>query len=91
MKDILELMVELSTANKTINEQKRIIDKLQDNIACYKEQIDQMNEKLLWLSQERARFKCAWEASENSGAILLIKQIIDDIIESGVVEIEVKQ
>lgn len=91
MKDVIELLVELSRMNKTVDEQKRIIDNLQDDIIRYKEKIDEMNEKLLWYAQERAKFKTAWEESENSGANLLIKQIVDDIVESGLVKLEVEE
>lgn len=53
--------------------------------------MNRMNEKLLWYSQERAKFKGARQESVNSGANLLIKQIVDDIVESGVIDLEVKE
>lgn len=91
MKDTIELLIDLSNANRTIRKQEATIDKLQNMISVYKEQINKMNENLLWYSQERAKFKGAWEESINSGANLLIKQIIDDIVESGVIDLEVKE
>lgn len=86
MKDTIELLVDLSNANRTIRKQEATIKELQNKISVYKEQMNRMNEKLLWYSQERAKFKGAWQES-----ILLIKQIVDDIVESGVIDLEVKE
>lgn len=91
MKDTIELLIDLSNANRTIRKQEATIKELQNKISVYKEQMNRMNEKLLWYSQERAKFKRAWEESLNSGANLLIKQIVDDIVESGVIDLEVKE
>lgn len=91
MKDIIELLIDLSNANRTIRKQEATIKGLQNKISVYKEQMNRMNEKLLWYSQERAKFKTAWEENENSGANLLVKQIVDDIVESGVIDLEVKE
>lgn len=91
MKDTIELLRDLSNANRTIRKQEATIKELQNKISVYKEQINRMNEKLLWYSQERAKFKGAWEESINSGANLLVKQIVDDIVESGLVKFEVKE
>ncbi|MEE0175026.1 MAG: hypothetical protein U0H79_04475 [Eubacterium sp.] len=78
-------------ANRTIRKQEATIKELQNKISVYKEQMNRMNEKLLWYSQERAKFKGARQESVNSGANLLIKQIVDDIVESGVIDLEVKE
>lgn len=86
MKDTIELLVDLSNANRTIRKQEATIKELQNKISVYKEQMNRMNEKLLWYSQERAKFKGAWQES-----IILIKQIVDDIVESGVIDLEVKE
>lgn len=86
MKDTIELLVDLSNVNRTIRKQEATIKELQNKISVYKEQMNRMNEKLLWYSQERAKFKGAWQES-----ILLIKQIVDDIVESGVIDLEVKE
>ena len=91
MKDTIELLRDLSNANRTIRKQESTIKGLQNMISVYKEQINRMNEKLLWYSQERAKFKGAWQESINSGANLLIKQIVDDIVESGVIDLEVEE
>lgn len=91
MKDTIELLIDLSNANRTIRKQEATIKELQNKISVYKEQMNRMNEKLLWYSQERAKFKGAWQESINSGANLLIKQIVDDIVESGVIDLEVKE
>lgn len=91
MKDTIELLRDLSNANQTIRKQEATIKGLQNKISVYEEQMNRMNEKLLWYAQERTKFKTAWEESENSGANLLIKQIIDDIVESGLVKFEVKE
>lgn len=53
--------------------------------------MNRKDEKLLWYAEERAKFKGAWEESINSGANLLVKQIVDDIVESGVIDLEVKE
>lgn len=90
MKDTIGLLIDLSNANQTIMKQKVTIKELQNKIFAYKEQIDRMNEKLLQYSQEREKFKGAWQESINSGANLLIRQIVDDIVESGVIDLEVK-
>lgn len=91
MKDTIELLIDLSNANRTIRKQEATIKELQNKISVYKEQMNRMNEKLLWYAQERAKFKGAWEESRNSGANLLVKQIVDDIVESGVIDLEVRK
>jgi cell shape-determining protein MreC len=57
MKDTIELLIDLSNANRTIRKQEATIKELQNKISAYKEEMNRKNEKLLWYAQERAKFK----------------------------------
>lgn len=86
MKDTIELLIDLSNANRTIRKQEATIKELQNKISVYKEEMNRKDKKLLWYAQERVKSKGNCEES-----ILLIKQIVDDIVKSGVIDLEVKE
>lgn len=91
MKDTIELLVDLSNANKTICKQKQVIEKMQveiDRLECL---IEGKNREIKHLAMENEKLEDALEDSKNSGANLLIKQIVDDIVNSGLVKFEVKE
>lgn len=88
MKDTIELLRDLSNANKTICEQEQVIEKMQveiDRLKCLTEEKDREIEHL---AKENEKLE---DALADNGANLLIKQIIDDIVESGLVKFEVKE
>ncbi len=91
MKDIVELLVELSTANKTIEKQENIIAEYKEVIVEYKELINRKDEKIQQLVHKSRCLSADLEMSKNSGANLLIQKIIDDISESGLIRIEVEE
>lgn len=84
MKDTIELLRDLSNANKTICEQKQVIEKMQVEIDRLKCLTEEKEREIKHLAMEL-------EDSKNSGANLLIKQIVDDIVKSGLVKLEVKE
>ena len=91
MKDTIELLRDLSNANKTICKQKQVIEKMQVEIDRLKSQTEENEREIKHLAMENEKLKNALEDSKNSGANLLIKQIVDDIVESGLVKFEVKE
>lgn len=91
MKDTIELLRDLSNANKTICKQKQVIEKMQveiDRLECL---IERKNREIKHLVMENEKLENALADNKNSGANLLIKQIVDDIAESGLVKFEVKE
>lgn len=91
MKDVIGLLVELSSANDNICKQKNIIDKLQAKIVCLEELEREKDREIKHLAMEIEKFENDLADSKNNGANLLIKQIIDDIVKSGLVKFEVKE
>lgn len=91
MKDVIELLRDLSNANKTICKQKQVIEKMQVEIDRLKCLTEENEREIKHLTMENEKLKNALEDSKNSGANLLIKQIVDDIVESGLVKLEVKE
>lgn len=72
----------------TICEQEQVIEKMQveiDRLKCLTEEKDREIEHL---AKENEKLE---DALADNGANLLIKQIIDDIVESGLVKFEVKE
>ncbi len=91
MKDTIELLRDLSNANKTICEQEQVIEKMQVEIDRLKCLTEEKERKIKHLAMENEKLKNALEDSKNSGANLLIKQIVDDIAKSGLVKFEVEE
>lgn len=91
MKDTIELLRDLSNANKTICKQKQVIEKMQVEIDRLKCLTEEKEREIKHLAMENEKLKNALEDSKNSGANLLIKQIVDDIVESGLLKFEVKE
>lgn len=91
MKDIIELLRDLSNANSLICKQKQAIEKMQVEIDRLKSQTEEKNREIEHLEMENEKLENALEDSKNSGANLLIKQIVDDIAESGLVKFEVEE
>lgn len=91
MKDVIGLLVELSSANDNICKQKNIIDKLQAKIVCLENLEREKDREIKHLAMEIEKLENDLADSKNNGANLLIKQIIDDIVESGLVKFEVKE
>lgn len=91
MKDTIELLRDLSKANSLICEQKQVIEKMQVEIDRLKSQAEEKNREIKHLAMENEKLKNALEDSKNSGANLLIKQIVDDIVKSGLVKLEVEE
>lgn len=91
MKDTIELLRDLSNANKTICKQKQVIEKMQVEIDRLKCLTEEKEREIKHLAMENEKLKNALEDSKNSGANLLIKQIVDDIVKSGLVKLEVKE
>lgn len=91
MKDTIELLRDLSNANKTICEQEQVIEKMQVEIDRLKCLTEENEREIEHLAMENEKLKNALEDSKNSDANLLIKQIVDDIVESGLVKFEVKE
>lgn len=91
MKDTIELLRDLSNANKTICKQEQVIKKMQveiDRLRCLTEEKER---EIKHLATENEKLENALEDSKNSGANLLIKQIVDDIVKSGLVKFEVTE
>lgn len=91
MKDVIGLLVELSSANDNICKQKNIINKLQAKIVCLENLEREKDREIKHLAMEIEKLENDLADSKNNGANLLIKQIIDDIVESGLVKFEVKE
>lgn len=91
MKDVIELLRDLSNANKTICKQKQAIEKMQVEIDRLKCLTEEKEREIKHLAMENEKLKNALEDSKNSGANLLIKQIVDDIVKSGLVKFEVTE
>lgn len=91
MKDIIELLRDLSKANSLICEQEQVIEKMQVEIDRLRCQTKEKDIKIEHLAIENEKLENALVDSKNSGANLLIKQIVDDIVESGLVKLEVKE
>lgn len=91
MKDIIELLRDLSKANSLICEQEQVIEKMQVEIDRLRCQTKEKDMKIEHLATENEKLENALVDSKNSGANLLIKQIVDDIVESGLVKLEVKE
>lgn len=91
MKDTIELLRDLSNANSIICKQKQVIEKMQVEIDRLKCLTEENEREIKHLAMENEKLKNALEDSKNSGANLLIKQIVDDIVESGLVKFEVKE
>ena len=91
MKDVIELLRDLSNANKTICKQKQVIEKMQVEIDRLKCLTEEKNREIEHLAMKNKKLEEALVDSKNSGANLVIKQIVDDIVESGLVKLEVKE
>lgn len=91
MKDTIELLRDLSNANKTICEQEQVIEKMQVEIDRLKCLIEGKNREIKHLVTGNEKLEDALADSKNSGANLLIKQIVDDIVKSGLVKFEVEE
>lgn len=91
MKDVIGLLVELSSANDNICKQKNIINKLQAKIVCLENLEREKDREIKHLAMEIEKLKDALVDSYNSGANLLIKQIVDDIVKSGLLKFEVEE
>lgn len=91
MKDTIGLLVDLSNANSLIRKQKQDIEKMQVEIDRLRCQTKEKDIKIEHLAIENEKLEDALVDSKNSGANLLIKQIVDDIVESGLVKLEVKE
>ena len=70
---------------------KNIIDKLQAKIVCLENLEREKDREIKHLAMEIEKLENDLADSKNNGANLLIKQIIDDIVESGLVKFEVKE
>lgn len=90
MKDTIELLRDLSNANKTICKQIQVIEKMQVEIDRLKCLTEEKEREIKHLAMENEKLEDALAESKNSGANLLIKQIVDDIVKSGLVKFEVK-
>lgn len=90
MKDTIELLRDLSNANSFICKQKQVIEKMQVEIDHLKCLTEEKNREIKHLAMENEELEDALVDSKNSGANLLIKQIVDDIVKSGLVKFEVK-
>ena len=90
MKDTIELLRDLSNANKTICEQEQVIEKMQVEIDRLKCLTEEKNREIKHLAMENEKLEDALYTI-NSGANLLIKQIVDDIAKSGLVKFEGKE
>lgn len=91
MKDTIELLRDLSNANKTICEQEQVIEKMQVEIDRLKCLIEGKNREIKHLVTGNEKLEDALIDSKNNGANLLIKQIVDDIVKSGLLKFEVKE
>ena len=91
MKDIIELLRDLSNANSLICEQKHVIKEMQAEIDRLRCLTEEKNREIKHLAMENEKLENALADNENSGANLLIKQIIDDIVKSGLLKFEVEE
>lgn len=91
MKDTIELLRDLSNANIIICEQKQVIEKMQVEIDRLKCLIEGKNKEITHLAMGNEKLENSLADNKNSGANLLIKQIIDDIVKSGLVKFEVEE
>lgn len=91
MKDTIGLLVDLSNANSLICKQKQAIEKMQVEIDRLRCQTKEKDIKIEHLAIENEKLEDALVDNKNSGANLLIKQIVDDIVKSGLVKLEVKE
>lgn len=91
MKDTIGLLVDLSNANSLIYKQKQAIEKMQVEIDRLRCQTKEKDIKIEHLAIENEKLEDALVDNKNSGANLLIKQIVDDIVKSGLVKLEVKE
>ena len=91
MKDTIELLRDLSNANSLICKQKQVIEKMQAEIDRLKSQTEGKNREIEHLEMEIEKLEDALYTINNSGANLLIKQIVDDIVKSGLVKLEVEE
>lgn len=91
MKDTIGLLIDLSNANSLICEQKQFIEKMQVEIDRLKCLIEGKNREIKHLAMENEKLENALVDNKNSDANLLVKQIVDDIVESGVIDLEVKE
>lgn len=90
MKDTIELLRDLSNANNTIYKQKQVIEKMQVEIDRLRCQTKGKDIEIEHLAMENEKLEDAL-ADNKIGANLLIKQIVDDIVKSGLVQFEVKE
>lgn len=91
MKDTIELLRNLSNANSLLCERKQVIEEMQVEIDHLKCLTEEKNREIEHLAKENEKLEDALADSKNSGANLLIKQIVDDIVQSGLVKFEVKE
>ena len=90
MKDTIELLRDLSNANSLICKQKHVIEKMQVEIDRLKCLTGEKNREIKHLVTENEKLEDAL-VDNKIGANLLIKQIVDDIVKSGLVKFEVKE
>ena len=90
MKDTIELLRDLSNANSLICKQKQVIEKMQVEIDRLKSLTEEKNREIKHLAMENEKLEDAL-VDNKIGANLLIKQIVDDIVKSGLVKLEVKE
>lgn len=69
----------------------KLLKKMQAEINRLKCLTEEKNKEIEHLAMESKKLEDALANSKNSGANLLIKQIVDDIVESGLVKFEVKE
>ena len=91
MKVTIELLRDLSNANSIICQQKQVIEKMQVEIDRLRCQTKEKDIEIEHLAMENEKLEEAMVDSENSGANLLIKQIVDDIVKSGLMKLGVKE
>lgn len=89
MKDTIELLRDSSNANKTICKQKQVIEKMQVEIDRLKCLTEEKNREIEHLAIENKKLEDTL-VDNKIGVTLLIKQIVDDIVKSGLVKFEVK-
>lgn len=69
----------------------KLLKKMQAEINRLKCLTEEKNKEIEHLAMESKKLEDALANSKNSGANLLIKQIVDDIVESGLIKFEVKE
>lgn len=89
MKDTIELLRDLSNANSLICKQKQVIEKMQVEIDRLRCQTKEKDIEIEHLAMENEKLEDAL-VDNKIGANLLIKQIVDDIVKSGLVKLEVE-